>query len=472
MKLKGYKGINFYADQADNNVIYAEYIIPSLNTKTSNREKLVRIDSDEFESYIRMIVYPKTNGTKSVGKMLQGIRDYFINYGCPDVIAPRVRTAGKLKDGLIEYDLCNHDQQYIEVTPGQWNITHKHTHKFLKRQINGTQVLPQKTSKNLIKLLKPFINATKSEIILLVVWLVQAFCQGSHSILMVMASRGSGKSVLTKTLRKIIDPSKIGAGVLPLNEDHLLTTLTNSYVVAFDNTDELKKEQSDILCQAVTGASYTKRVAHSTNDMGSFDLHNTLIINGIDILPSESDLAERCLLVNLKPITTNRKTESELEAALNDVLPEIMGAIFDTLSKAMEIIEDLTPQRLPRMAESYIEMLSIAIALGLTESEFEKIYFDNLAKIDKARSEIAIVQAVKEYMTTVIPNERKLYGTITEVYNKIKGNYSGDKKDLPSSPSRFSRKLSSEHGALFAAGYIVNIDPTKQDHTYIDIIKK
>ena len=149
-----------------------------------------------------------------------------------------------------------------------------------------------------------------------------------------------------------------------------------------------------------------------------------------------------------------------------------MGAIFDTLSKAMEIIEDLTPQRLPRMAESYIEMLSIAIALGLTESEFEKIYFDNLAKIDKARSEIAIVQAVKEYMTTVIPNERKLYGTITEVYNKIKGNYSGDKKDLPSSPSRFSRKLSSEHGALFAAGYIVNIDPTKQDHTYIDIIKK
>ena len=71
MKLKGYKGINFYADEADNNVIYAEYVIPSLNTKTSNREKLVRIDSDEFESYIRMIVYPKTNGTKSVGKMLQ-----------------------------------------------------------------------------------------------------------------------------------------------------------------------------------------------------------------------------------------------------------------------------------------------------------------------------------------------------------------------------------------------------------------
>lgn len=472
MKLKGYKEINFYADSADNRVIYAEYVIPSPNSKISNREKLVRIDSEDFESYIRMIVHPKTNGNNSVGKMIQEIKDYFINYGCPDVISTRVRTAGKLKEGLIEYDLCNHEQQYVVISPGQWDITTNHTHKFLKRQINSSQVLPQKTNKTLIKLLQPFVNATKPELILLVVWLVQAFCQGSHSILMIMAGRGSGKSVLTKMLRRIIDPSKVGAGVLPLNEDHLLTTLTNSYVVAFDNTDELRKEQSDILCLAVTGATYTKRASYSTNNMAAFDLHNTLIINGIDILPSESDLAERCLLLNLIPITTSRKTESEIDAELNEVLPEIMGAIFDTLSKAMEIIGNLTPQRLPRMAESYVEMLSIAMALGLPESKFEKIYFDNLHKIDKARSEIAIVQAVREYMTNEVLKDRKLSGTITEVYNKIKANYSGDKKDLPNSPSRFSRKLSSEHAALFAAGYIVNIDPTKQDHTYIDIIKK
>ena len=327
MKLKKYKQISFYADNADNKVIYAEYKIPSLDS-SPDREKLVQIDSKDFESYLRMIVYPKTNGNKSVAKMLQEIKDYFINYGCPDVITPRVRTAGKLKDGLIEYDLCNHDQQYIEITPGHWKITHEHTHKFLKRHTNSSQVLPQKTGKNLIKLLKPFINASKSELILLVVWLVQAFCQGSHSILLIMAGRGSGKSTLTKIIRKIVDPSKMGAGVLPLNEDHLLTTLTNSYLVAFDNTDELKKEQSDILCLAVTGATYTKRSAYSTNNVAAFDLHNTLIINGIDITPSAADLAERCLLLNLKPLIESRKRDSDIEAEFNKALPEILGAIF------------------------------------------------------------------------------------------------------------------------------------------------
>ena len=472
MKLQNYKGINFYADSADNKVIYAEYVIPSINKHTQTREKLVRIDSPDFESYIRMIVYPQTDGSNSVSKMLQEIKDYFINYGCPDVISPRIRTAGKLSDGLIEYDICNQGQEYVEITADGWKTTTTHSHKFLKRDINGSQVQPQKTDKSLLRLLKPFVNASKAEFILLVTWLVQAFCQGNHSILLIMAGRGSGKSTLTKIIRKIVDPSKMGAGTLPNNVDHLLTTLTNSYTVAFDNTDELAKEQSDILCSAVTGATYTKRVAYSTNNMAVFDLHNTLIINGIDIMPSESDLAERCLLLNLNSLTGSRKKDSDIEQAFNDVLPEILGAIFNTLSKAMSVIEDLTPQNLPRMAESYIEMLAIAIALGLTEAQFEKIYFDNLAKIDKARSDIAVVQAVKEYMLSSQVSGKKIYGTATDIYTKIKANYSGDKKDLPSSASRFSRKLNSEHAALYASGYIVNIDPTKQDHTYIEIIKK
>ena len=71
MKLKNYKSINFYADSVDNKVIYAEYSIPSIDGKSPNREKLVRIDSQEFESYIRMIVYPKTNGKKKPAKMLE-----------------------------------------------------------------------------------------------------------------------------------------------------------------------------------------------------------------------------------------------------------------------------------------------------------------------------------------------------------------------------------------------------------------
>ena len=62
----------------------------------------------------------------------------------------------------------------------------------------------------------------------------------------------------------------------------------------------------------------------------------------------------------------------------------------------MRVITNLNPQRLPLMTDLYVEMLAIAIALGISEKDIEEIYFNNLAKFDKARSEITIVQVVKE----------------------------------------------------------------------------
>ena len=123
MKLKGYKNINFYADKTNHRTIYAEFVIPSSNNKMPEREKLVPLNSIDFESYIRAIVHAQIDGDKSVGKMLQELKDYFINYGCSDFISPKVRIAGRLKNGLIEYDLCNYNQEYIKITPGSWTIS-------------------------------------------------------------------------------------------------------------------------------------------------------------------------------------------------------------------------------------------------------------------------------------------------------------------------------------------------------------
>lgn len=70
----------------------------------------------------------------------------------------------------------------------------------------------------------------------------------------------------------------------------------------------------------------------------------------------------------------------------------------------MRVITNFNPQRLPLMTDLYVEMLAIAIVLGISEKDFEEIYFNNLAKFDKVGSEITIVQVVKEYVDIVIPN--------------------------------------------------------------------
>lgn len=473
MKFTNLENINFYSDSQSDAIIYAEFVIPGTDEDLPNRRRFVKITDSLFASYLRQLVIPSLEGKPSVGEIVQNIKDEIALNGNPDKASPKVRTAGKLADGCLEYDLLNDMGEFVRVTPQRWIVTKKAKHKFLRGNIGLPQVQPTKASRNLFELLRPYVNCGENSFILFVVWLVQSFCEGNHSILLVMAGKGSGKTTLTKMIRSILDPSKAEVSVFPKRLDELTVALTNTYVAAFDNTDELTKEQSNLLCSAVTGATTVKRELYTTNDLCVLTLHNTLIINGIDVVPGESDLADRCLLLKLLPIDAqSRKTDSAIQQQFKADLPEILGAICDVLSLAMVTIHEVAPKDLPRMAESYVEMLAVAVALGITEERFKAIYDENAQMMDIARADIAIVQAVKDCMTSGAVHGNKLSGTMSEVYRKICLHYSGNRQDLPRSVSHFSRKLNAEHATLLAAGYIVNIDPTRPDATHVEIIKK
>lgn len=473
MQLDGYlENIELFVDANDPNVIYGEVVVPSIGATTSPYKLFADITDEKFKSYLRQFLIPNTEGDVTVSSIIQEIKDIIALGGNPDTITPRVRTAGTLNTGLIEYDLNNHTRDYVKITSKGWKLTRKHKHKFLKRNTLGTQVTPQHTQKSLLELLKPFVNTDTKSFILFTTWLVQAFSVGNHSALLIMAEKGSGKSTLTKMARTIVDPSKLNATTLSEKKDDLFSALSNSYFVAFDNTEELSTETSNILCSAVTGATMAKRKLYTTNELGVYELHNTVILNGIDIIPTRSDLASRCLLIKLKSVTeTKRMTDSYINSRFNNALPEILGAIFNTLSQAMNSINIIAPQKLPRMAEAYTEMLAIAIALGISESTFNEIYFENLDKIDKERKNIAIVDAIIEYMESPHVTGKKLQGTVTEIFNKVCTNYSGQKNKIAASASHFSRKLRREYSVLYAAGYTVNFDNTDSKASRIEIIK-
>ena len=123
------------------------------------------------------------------------------------------------------------------------------------------------------------------------------------------------------------------------------------------------------------------------------------------------------------------------------------------------------------MAEPFKELLAIATALGVSQSEFERIYFANLAEIDKERSGIAVVQAVTEFMTSGAVQGRSIEDKVTNLFQKIRANYSGNRNDLPPNASHFSRKLKRERNALEAAGYTANFDDTFSDGTHLKIYK-
>lgn len=464
--------VDFLADENDPTVTYVDVEVPPTGICTESYKMFVEIDDARFSAYIRIYILSKLKTKTNATDFIQSIKDILLLGGNPDVVSPKVRTAGKLTSGMIEYDLSNPTHEYVKVTKKGWSVVQNSKYKFLKRGTLASQVYPQQTDKDLLTLLRPYVNMDEDNFLLWVAWLVQAFCTGNHICALLESEAGSGKSTLTRMVRRIVDPSKLNVTAMPEKKDDLLSALTNSYFIAYDNTEILSQEVSNIIAMAVTGAAVAKRKLYTTNDLRIYGLSNVVLLNGIDIMPSKSDLASRCLLFSLKAIQEeSRKTDEEIEAAFEQALPEILGAIFDTLSKAMSIIKDLKPQKLPRMASAYKEMLAIAIALGVSEQKFESVFFANIAALNKARGNIAIVEAVQEYMNSPFVKGRFADGKVSDLYVAIRSNYSGQKSDLPNSPSRFGRKLREELKTFEAVGLTLLLDNTYADGTHLKIIK-
>ena len=79
-----------------------------------------------------------------------------------------------------------------------------------------------------------------------------------------------------------------------------------------------------------------------------------------------------------------RKTDAEIWDAFYRDKPKIVGAIFDTLVKAMQILPTLMVDEKARMADAHMEMTAIAMALGVDQKEFQRILDANSKKLQDA----------------------------------------------------------------------------------------
>jgi hypothetical protein len=302
---------------------------------------------------------------------------------------------------------------------------------------------------------------------LFTVYVVQAFSRtSSHFAAIISSEKGTGKSTLTKLLRDLIDPSKAGVPLMPSNDGDLKTYLADSYVVCFDNTAVLSTKFSNILCAAITGSKAAKRKLYTDCDHIILNLHNMVVINGIDIVPYQSDLAERSLLFELRKISEEKRiTDAAFWAAFKKDRPMILGAILDTLVKAINILPNLQTKSLHRMADANLEMIAIAVALGKTEQEFQEILERNNKKLQESYAENnAFVNAIVDFIRTHGNQD----APASKIYDRLRGTKARDVKDFPNSASALSKRLNREKDALEQMG--IRFSKHKQnDYNYITL---
>lgn len=458
--------VDLYEDWYDSSIVYAEF------TKLNGQPWLCSMDGETFKGYLRLMYceLADTDDELTVAPVLRRLHDILRQNDEHERVKVCYRVAGNLSTGL-EYFLADKKRQAVQVDTHGIRTTSKKKHKFINRAGTLQQVAPVGGESDIFSLLQPYVNLSGDSFKLFVIWLIQAFCDQTHYSLFISAERGSGKSVLTYIIGELLDPSPSVKCLMPSSLDDLETLLSNQYLCSFDNVRSIPKDYSDTLCVAVTGGTISRRKKFFDSDMVYLPVHNVIVLNGIDIAPSESDLAERSLFFALKKLGPDKlKRQSKLEEAFMSNKPYILHEIFTILSEAMKIYPELTPQNPPRMVDAYTEMLAVAIALGITEAEFAKMITENTVAMDKARGSEPLIEAVTEAMEH--HGKRKLEGTSTEVFNMVKRSFSGKPSLLPPTAATFAKKLSQLEAPLREAGFRILLDDTGAKSNRITIIRK
>ncbi|MFI5457928.1 MAG: hypothetical protein ACHRXM_21015, partial [Isosphaerales bacterium] len=103
-----------------------------------------------------------------------------------------------------------------------------------------------------------------------------------------------------------------------------------------------------------------------------------LILTGIEEFVARADLGDRCLFLNLPPITSStRRLESEFWASFKQDYPRILGGLLDAVAGGLRELPSVRLTELPRMADFAVFAEAVGRALGWPAHSVLSAYNDN-----------------------------------------------------------------------------------------------
>jgi putative DNA primase/helicase len=215
-----------------------------------------------------------------------------------------------------------------------------------------------------------FVNCAKSEIPAVWAWIVTALrpfeSGGAYPILALTGQQGSGKSLSSRFLQSLVDPSSLSGVAPPRDERDIYASAGARHLLAYDNLSGLRDDLADALCRIATGGAFTARALFSDFEQASITALRPLMINGIPAsIAARNDLAERCIALELaRP--AHRIAEQELIAQWKNARPAMLGLICDGLSAALRNLDRVTIEgEAPRMSDAAQWAVAAAPGLGI-----------------------------------------------------------------------------------------------------------
>ena len=350
--------------------------------------------------------------------------------------------------------LCIYDKEHrvIEIDADGWRIINEYEAPVLFiPSSSGAIPIPERGGS--VNDLREFLNVDDDDFRLIVGWLLASLNPDvDRPILWVNGEKGYGKTELTNLLKNLIDPDATGA-LAPVNSVRDFKVVASSrYIVGLDNISRITKEWSDTFCRMVTGISFVARKLYTDSTTFSIKSHNSLIINGKNLMPIYDDLEDRCFCITLKKLDkTNRKSKEKIRASFEEKRPKILGAFLDAISAALKNI-DYNKDIDTRMLDTCHFIIKAANSglLPFSDDDF-------IATIVKKRDETNLYDISSDPLANIIyaiveeklktennaEAEIKVYqGPTRELFDKIKEYaQTAEMKEIPQETRSFGRRL-------------------------------
>ena len=399
------------------------------------------VRSKRFRAWLRQQYYERTWDAPSPGALNAALN---VIEAQAQFDGPERKISVRLAehDGLIYLDLADEFWRCIEIGPRGWRIADDPPVRF--RRPAGMLALPLPARGGSIEALAPFLNLPDpNDFVLVVSWLLGALrAGGPYPLLGISGEQGSAKTVLSKLLRALVDPSVAPVRALPREERELFIAASNGHVMAFDNLTGLPAWLSDTLCRLTSGGAFALRRLYTDQDEVLFTAARPVILNGIEDVITRPDLADRAILLTLAPITeAQRRPERTLWQEFELARPQILGALLDAAVHGLRALPRARLERLPRMADFALWATACETAVW-PRGTFETAYRRNRrAAIEDVLDADPVAACVRHIMTETSEWTGSASDLLRAGFEVEKAAPYGGRADWPKTPRALAGRL-------------------------------
>jgi hypothetical protein len=360
-------------------------------------------------------------------------------------------------DEVVWIDLCNDRREVVKVTGEGWTVTTEAPTNLCFRRPHGMAALPRPEYPGTVEPLRELLNlSSERDFLLVVAWLLACLRPGfPYPLLALSGEQGTGKSTVARLLRLLVDPQgEDGTGLArpPKDERDLFTIAWSNHLLAFDNLSSISKDMSDAFCNLLSGGGFQSRRLYKDVELFYVFVRRPVCLNSIGSVAERSDLQDRALLVNLRPLSVGQRlSEDEYWKKAKAAAPVILGGLLTATSTAMRRKDEVCFKNLPRMADFAVWIAAAEPALPWETGAFEKAYAQNRTHSSYSQIE---QNAFSRLLCRLAQEE--FSGTTSDALKSLESLASHSElqqKDWPSTESVAGKKMKRLAPALRSVGF-------------------